>query len=208
SIEETPKNKVRMINHWDDMDGSVERGYAGQSFFYKDYKFIKDRQRIYDYARLLSSVGINALTINNVNVHKMETELLTDTYLSDVKQTADSFNQYGITMYISINYAVLIELAILTTADQLDKDVIAFGEKTAKHVYDVVPNLGGFLVKADSENRPGPFTYGRDHAQGANMLGKAVEPYGGKVIWRCFVYNNKQDWRDRKTDRARAAHDH
>lgn len=208
SIKETPKNKVRMINHWDDMDGSVERGYAGKSFFFDDYKFIKDRQRIHDYARLLSSVGINALTINNVNVHRIETELVTDTYLSDVKQTSDIFNQYGITMYLSINYAAPIELGILTTADPLDKDVIAFWEKTAKHVYDVVPNLGGFLVKADSENRPGPFTYGRDHAQGANMLGKAVEPYGGKVIWRCFVYNNKQDWRDRKTDRARAAHDH
>ena len=208
SIKETPKNKVRMINHWDDMDGSVERGYAGKSFFFDDYKFIKDRQRIHDYARLLSSVGINALTINNVNVHRIETELVTDTYLSDVKQTSDIFNQYGITMYLSINYAAPIELGILTTADPLDKDVIAFWEKTAKHVYDVVPNLGGFLFKADSENRPGPFTYGRDHAQGANMLGKAVEPYGGKVIWRCFVYNNKQDWRDRKTDRARAAHDH
>lgn len=207
-IEETPKNHIRMINHWDDMDGSVERGYAGQSFFYKDYKFIKDRQRIHDYARLLSSVGINALTINNVNVHRKETELLTDTYLADVKQTSDIFNQYGITMYLSINYAAPIELGVLTTADPLDDDVIEFWEKTAKHVYDVVPNLGGFLVKADSENRPGPFTYDRNHAEGANMLGKAVEPYGGKVIWRCFVYNNKQDWRDRKTDRARAAYDH
>lgn len=208
SIEEAPKNHIRMINHWDDMDGSVERGYAGQSFFYKDYKFIKDRQRIHDYARLLSSVGINALTINNVNVHRKETELLTDTYLADVKQTSDIFNQYGITMYLSINYAAPIELGVLTTADPLDKGVIEFWEKTAKHVYDVVPNLGGFLVKADSENRPGPFTYDRNHAEGANMLGKAVEPYGGKVIWRCFVYNNKQDWRDRKTDRARAAYDH
>lgn len=208
SIEEAPKNHIRMINHWDDMDGSVERGYAGRSFFYKDYKFIKDRQRIHDYARLLSSVGINALTINNVNVHRKETELLTDTYLADVKQTSDIFNQYGITMYLSINYAAPIELGVLTTADPLDEGVIEFWEKTAKHVYDVVPKLGGFLVKADSENRPGPFTYDRNHAEGANMLGKAVEPYGGKVIWRCFVYNNKQDWRDRKTDRARAAYDH
>ncbi|GAA4077858.1 alpha-glucuronidase family glycosyl hydrolase [Amphibacillus indicireducens] len=208
SIKETPKNKIRMINHWDDMNGSVERGYAGKSFFFDDYQFIKDRQRVYDYARLLSSVGINALTINNVNVHRIETELVTDTFLSDVKQTSDIFNQYGITMYLSINYAAPVELGVLTTADPLDEDVIAFWGKTAKHVYDVVPNLGGFLVKADSENRPGPFTYGRDHAQGANMLGKAVEPYGGKVIWRCFVYNNKQDWRDRKTDRARAAYDH
>jgi len=208
SIKETPKNKIRMINHWDDMDGSVERGYAGESFFFKDYKFIKDRQRIHDYARLLSSVGINALTINNVNVHKIETELVTDTYLADVKLTSDIFNQYGITMYLSINYAAPIELGVLDTADPLDKNVIAFWEKTAKRVYEVVPNLGGFLVKADSENRPGPFTYNRDHAEGANMLGKALEPYGGIVIWRCFVYNNKQDWRDRKTDRARAAYDH
>nr|WP_231841409.1 alpha-glucuronidase [Amphibacillus xylanus] len=208
SIKETPKNKIRMINHWDDMDGSVERGYAGESFFFKDYKFIKDRQRIHDYARLLSSVGINALTINNVNVHKIETELVTDTYLADVKLTSDIFNQYGITMYLSINYAAPIELGVLDTADPLDENVIAFWEKTAKRVYEVVPNLGGFLVKADSENRPGPFTYNRDHAEGANMLGKALEPYGGIVIWRCFVYNNKQDWRDRKTDRARAAYDH
>lgn len=207
AVKEAPKNDIRMLNHWDDMDGSVERGYAGESFFFKDYKFIKDRQRIHDYARLISSVGINALTINNVNVHKIESELITDTYLADVKQTSDIFNQYGITMYLSINYAAPIEIGGLDTADPLDKDVIAFWEKTAEHVYNVVPKLGGFLVKADSENRPGPFTYNRNHAEGANMLGKAVEPYGGKVIWRCFVYNNKQDWRDRTTDRARAAYD-
>jgi len=207
AVKETPKNDIRMLNHWDDMDGSVERGYAGESFFFKDYKFIKDRQRIHDYARLISSVGINALTINNVNVHKIESELITDTFLADVKQTSDIFNQYGITMYLSINYAAPIEIGGLDTADPLDKDVIAFWEKTAEHVYNVVPKLGGFLVKADSENRPGPFTYNRNHAEGANMLGKAVEPYGGKVIWRCFVYNNKQDWRDRTTDRARAAYD-
>lgn len=207
AIDESPKNEIRMINHWDDMDGSVERGYAGESFFFKNYKFIKDRQRIHDYARLLSSVGINALTINNVNVHKIESELITDTFLADVKQTSDIFNQYGITMYLSINYAAPIEIGGLDTADPLDKDVIAFWEKTAKHVYETVPKLGGFLVKADSENRPGPFTYDRDHAEGANMLGDAVAPYGGIVIWRCFVYNNKQDWRDRTTDRARAAYD-
>lgn len=208
AIEESPKNKIRMINHWDDINGSVERGYAGQSFFFKDDQFIKDRQRIHDYARLLSSVGINALTINNVNVHEIESELITDTYLTDVKQTSDIFNQYGITIYLSINYAAPIEIGSLTTADPLSEDVIAFWQKTADHVYQRVPNLGGFLVKADSENRPGPFTYGRNHAEGANMLAKAIEPYGGKLIWRCFVYNNKQDWRDRTIDRARAAYDH
>ncbi|MBM7542616.1 alpha-glucuronidase family glycosyl hydrolase [Amphibacillus cookii] len=208
SIKEKPKNSIRMINHWDDMDGSVERGYAGPSFFYKDYQFIKDRQRIHDYARLLSSIGINALTINNVNVHQIESKLITDMYLADVKQTSDIFNQYGITVYLSINYAAPIEIGGLDSADPLETKVIAFWKETVKHVYQKVPKLGGFLVKADSENRPGPFTYGRNHAEGANMLADAIAPYGGKVIWRCFVYNCKQDWRDRRTDRARAAYDH
>ncbi|SEN88499.1 alpha-glucuronidase [Amphibacillus marinus] len=208
NITEQPKNPVRMINHWDDMDGSVERGYAGRSFFYEDYQFIQDRQRIQDYARLLSSVGINALTINNVNVHQKETELITDTYLKEVSQTSDIFNQYGITMYLSINYAAPIEIGGLNTADPLDEGVKRFWQDTVANVYQAVPRLGGFLVKADSENRPGPFTYGRNHAEGANMLAEAIKPFGGKVIWRCFVYDCKQDWRDRKTDRARAAYDH
>ncbi|WP_017472993.1 alpha-glucuronidase family glycosyl hydrolase [Amphibacillus jilinensis] len=207
-IKERPKNAIRMINHWDDMDGSVERGYAGESFFYKDYQFIKDRQRINDYARLLSSIGINALTINNVNVHQIESKLITDRYLADVKQTSDIFYQYGITVYLSINYAAPIEIGGLNSADPLETKVMTFWKETVKHVYQKVPKLGGFLVKADSENRPGPFTYGRNHAEGANMLADAVAPYGGKIIWRCFVYNCKQDWRDRKTDRARAAYDH
>ncbi|MCZ0704278.1 alpha-glucuronidase [Natronobacillus azotifigens] len=208
SIKEVPKNAIRMINQWDDMNGSVERGYAGESIFYKDYQFSKDRQRIYDYARLLSSVGINAITINNVNVHQIESKLITDTYLAEVKQTSDIFNQFGITLFLSINYAAPIEIGGLDSADPLDPKVRAFWKDIAQHVYEVVPNLGGFLVKADSENRPGPFTYGRNHAEGANMLAEAMEPYGGKVIWRCFVYNCKQDWRDRTTDRARAAYDH
>ncbi|SDC21793.1 alpha-glucuronidase [Pelagirhabdus alkalitolerans] len=205
---EAPKNAFRMINHWDDMNGDVERGYAGQSFFYDDYQFIKDRARIHDYARLLSSVGINALTINNVNVHQVESHLITDKYLDEVKQTSDIFNQYGITMYLSINYASPIEFGGLDTADPLDERVIQFWKQTVQHVYKRVPQLGGFLVKADSENRPGPFTYDRNHAEGANMLADALAPFGGIVIWRCFVYNCKQDWRDRKTDRARAAYDH
>lgn len=208
SIKEVPKNPIRMINQWDDMDGSVERGYAGESIFYKDYQFIKDRQRIFDYARLLSSVGINAITINNVNVHQIESRLITSTYLKEVKQTSDIFNQFGITLYLSINYAAPIEIGGLDSADPLEPKVKTFWKDIAEQVYRVVPNLGGFLVKADSENRPGPFTYGRNHAEGANMLAESIEPYGGKVIWRCFVYNCKQDWRDRTTDRARAAYDH
>ncbi|PXW90921.1 alpha-glucuronidase [Streptohalobacillus salinus] len=207
SMTEVPKNPVRMINQWDDMNGEVERGYAGESFFYKDYQFIKDRQRIYDYARLLAAAGINAISINNVNVHENETDLIFDRYLMDVKQTSDIFNQFGITLFLSINYAAPMEKGI-ASADPLDKDVQAFWKARAQAIYQVIPNFGGFLVKADSENRPGPFTYGRNHAEGANMLAEALEPYGGLVIWRCFVYNCKQDWRDRQTDRARAAYDH
>jgi alpha-glucuronidase len=206
-VKEVPKNPIRMINQWDDMNGEVERGYAGKSFFYDQYEFIKDRTRVKDYARLLSSVGINAISINNVNVHENETDLIFDRYLADVKQTADIFSMYGIDLYLSINYAAPMEKG-LTTADPLDADVQAFWKERAKVIYSFIPNFGGFLVKADSENRPGPFTYGRNHAEGANMLAEALAPFGGKVIWRCFVYNCKQDWRDRQTDRARAAYDH
>src|SRR5690625_7995843 len=110
-------------------------------------------------------------------------------------------------MYIKLIYASPNVIGEIDTSDPMYKDVIAFWEKTAEHVYNVVPKLGGFFVTADSENRPGPFTYNRNHAEGANMLGKAVEPYGGNVIWRCFVYNNKQHWRDRTTDRAPAGQD-
>ncbi len=205
-ICENPQIPFRMINHWDNMAGDIERGYSGNSFFYDDYKIIID-DRTYMYARLMASVGINAIAINNVNVHKIETRLITDTYLNEVKQISDIFNSYGIKLYLSINFAAPMELSDIDNCDPLDKDVIAWWESAAAHIYEVIPEFGGFLVKADSEGRPGPFTYGRTHAEGANMLARVIKPYGGIVIWRCFVYNCKQDWRDRKTDRARAGYD-
>lgn len=203
---ENPTSMIRMINHWDNIDGSIERGYAGKSIFFRDNKFIMDMKRIRDYARLLASVGINGLTINNVNVHYHETLLIAD-FLPDVAKVADIFRQYGIKVYLSINYSSPIQLGGLSTADPLDPAVQSWWCSKAAEVYQAIPDLGGFLVKADSEHRPGPFTYGRDHADGANMLAKALQPYGGIVIWRCFVYNCKQDWRDRITDRANAAYD-
>ncbi|WP_445661542.1 alpha-glucuronidase family glycosyl hydrolase [Bacillus sp. FSL K6-3431] len=206
-ISEKPRNQLRMINQWDNMDGSIERGYAGSSIFYQDNQFIGDGKRIEDYARLLSSVGINAISINNVNVHKVETRLITD-LLPEVKKTAAIFRKYGITLFLSINYSSPIEIGGLTTADPLDQDVQVWWAEAAKNIYAQIPDFGGFVVKADSEHRPGPFTYGRDHTDGANMLAKALKPHDGIVIWRCFVYNCLQDWRDRKTDRARAAYDH
>ncbi|MFS0862629.1 alpha-glucuronidase family glycosyl hydrolase [Fredinandcohnia sp. 179-A 10B2 NHS] len=207
-IVEAPVNQLRMINHWDNMDGSIERGYAGKSIFYKDYQFIRNWNRIKDYARLLSSVGINGVSINNVNVHEIESKLITSEYLPDVAKVADIFRGYGIKTYLSANYASPIQLGDLDTADPLDEGVRSWWKEKVKEVYNYIPDFGGFVVKADSEHRPGPFTYNRTHADGANMLGEALKPFGGVVFWRCFVYNCLQDWRDRKTDRARAAYDH
>jgi alpha-glucuronidase len=207
-IIENPKNQLRMLNQWDNMDGSIERGYAGKSIFYKDNQFTDELNRIEDYARLLSSVGINGIAINNVNVHKVETDLITSILLPKVAEVAAIFRAYGITTYLSVNYASTITIGNLTTADPLDPEVRQWWKEKAEEIYRYIPDFGGFLVKADSEHRPGPFTYGRNHADGANMLAEALQPFNGIVLWRCFVYNCLQNWRDRSTDRARAAYDH
>jgi alpha-glucuronidase len=207
-LVEKPAARLRMINHWDNMDGSIERGYAGRSIFYRDGKFSMDRKRIRDYARMMAAVGLNAISINNVNVHETETNLIASERLPSVAAVADIFREYGIQLYLSVNFASPIAYGGLTTADPLDPEVRRFWADRAADLYRHVPDFGGFLVKADSEFQPGPFTYGRDHADGANMLAEALRPYGGIVIWRCFVYDCLQDWRDRKTDRARAAYDH
>ncbi|NLL72373.1 MAG: alpha-glucuronidase [Clostridiales bacterium] len=206
NLMENPKNNIRIFNHWDNMDGSIERGYSGNSFFFEnDQVLINERTR--DYARLAASIGINATVINNVNVLEAATDLITDRYLNKLAEMSDIFEGYGIKMYLSANFAAPIEIGGLPVSDPLDKDVILWWEKCIKNVYDKIPGFGGFLIKADSEGRPGPFTYGRTHADGANMLAKALKPYEGILIWRCFVYNCLQDWRDYKTDRARSAYD-
>lgn len=207
-IIENPKNQLRMMNHWDNMDGSIERGYAGRSIFFKDHQFVQDDARIRDYARLMASIGINGIAINNVNVHEVETRLITPEFLPDVAKVAGIFRAYGIKTFLSVNYASPIQLAGIATADPLDEKVADWWKDKAQEIYSYIPDFGGFVVKADSEGRPGPFTYNRTHADGSNMLADALEPFGGIVIWRCFVYNCLQDWRDRKTDRARAAYDH
>ncbi len=206
--EECPVNRLRMINQWDNADGSIERGYAGNSIFYEDGKIVTDTSRIRDYARMLASVGINAISINNVNVHEIETRFITEEGLPDVARVADVFREYGIALFLSINFAAPLAIGGVGTADPLDPNVRQWWAETANRIYRHIPDFGGFVVKADSEHRPGPFAYGRDHADGANMLAGALEPHGGLVIWRCFVYNCMQDWRDRSTDRARAAYDH
>ncbi|WP_239619035.1 alpha-glucuronidase family glycosyl hydrolase [Cohnella mopanensis] len=208
NVREIPSNGLRMINHWDNMDGSIERGYAGNSIFFRDNRMIAETGRLRDYARLLASGAINAVSINNVNVHREESKLITEPILPDVARVANIFRDYGIRLYLSANFAGPMEIGGLETADPLHPDVCAWWKDTAERIYRWIPDFGGFVVKADSEFRPGPFTYGRNHADGANMFADALKPFGGEVIWRCFVYDCLQDWRDRITDRARAAYDH
>lgn len=202
-----PSNPLRMMNHWDNMDGSIERGYSGESFFFENDDMYVD-ERTVDYARFMASVGINGIVINNVNVKGAATYLITDRFFDKVKELQDIFADYGIKLYLSINFAAPIELGGLEVCDPLDEGVIAWWQAKSKEVFEKLPGFGGYLVKADSEGRPGPFTYGRTQADGANMLADAVAPYGGIIIWRCFVYNCTQDWRDYKTDRARAGYDY
>ena len=205
--EAAPSNPLRMMNHWDNMDGSIERGYSGESFFFENDDMYVD-ERTVDYARFMASVGINGIVINNVNVKGAATYLITDRFFDKVKELQDIFADYGIKLYLSINFAAPIELGGLEVCDPLDEGVIAWWQAKSKEVFEKLPGFGGYLVKADSEGRPGPFTYGRTQADGANMLADAVAPYGGIIIWRCFVYNCTQDWRDYKTDRARAGYDY
>nr|WP_269140722.1 alpha-glucuronidase family glycosyl hydrolase [Radiobacillus kanasensis] len=207
-IVDSPRNQIRMLNQWDNMNGSVERGYSGNSIFYENNQVTTNLERIKDYARMLSSVGINAISINNVNVWEVETNLITGKFLPDVAKVADTLRAYGLKTFLSINFASPIELGDLSTADPLDASVKSWWKEKVKEIYQYIPDFGGFVVKADSEHRPGPFSYERDHADGANMLGEALQPFDGIVVWRCFVYNCMQDWRDRSTDRARAAYDH
>ena len=207
SVSERPACPLRMLNHWDNADGSIERGYSGRSFFFRDRELIVDDRTLF-YARLCASVGINATVINNVNVHEDATKLITDEYLPKLREMAECLDAYGVKLYICVNFAASMQLGGCDVSDPLDPGVIAFWEKATAHVYEAVPMLGGFLVKADSEGRPGPHTYGRTQADGANMLAKALAPYGGKLIWRCFVYNCSQDWRDTNTDRACAAYNY
>jgi len=204
--KENPAVPLRMLNHWDNLDGSVERGYAGTSIFWDGGGLASDLSRVADYARLLASVGINGISVNNVNVHADETALI-GPKLPLVARLADIFRPWGIRIFLSVSYASPVELGGLPTADPLDPQVQNWWAERARAIYSRIPDFGGFVVKADSEHRPGPFTYGRDHAQGANMLARALGPYGGIVVWRCFVYNCTQDWRDYKTDRAKAAYD-
>ncbi|MFD7712264.1 alpha-glucuronidase [Streptomyces sp. NPDC059786] len=210
-----PALALRMLDHWDNVAvhpvmGQVERGYAGGSLFWADGRARAEPaglERIRAYGRLLAACGINAVSVNNVNVHETEAHLLTDR-IGEVAAIAAALRPYGIRVHLSVSFAAPVLLGGLPTADPLDEEVRAWWAGATRHVYEEIPDFGGYVVKADSEGQPGPFAYGRSHADGANLLAAALAPHGGTVHWRAFVYDHRQDWRDRATDRARAAYDH
>ena len=189
--KQEPKFKLRLLNHWDNLDGSIERGYAGESIF---EWFKLDEQLIRDYARANASIGINGSVLNNVNASP---KMLTKPYLKEVKKIADILRPYGIRVFLSINFATPMALGQTTTADPKDASVRKWWKGKAKEIYKLIPDFGGFLVKANSEGQPGPGDYHRTHADGANMLAEALEPYQGIVMWRCFVYGANHRGEDR-----------
>ena len=186
-----PAFNLRLLNHWDNLDGSIERGYAGESIF---EWFHLNEQLIREYARANASIGINGSVLNNVNASP---KMLTKPYLQEVKKIADILRPYGIKVYLSINFATPMALKETKTADPIDKSVAKWWKKKAKEIYKLIPDFGGFLVKANSEGQPGPGDFGRTHADGANMLADALKPFGGIVMWRCFVYGANHKGEDR-----------
>lgn len=226
SEKSAPNQALRMINHWDQVDGTIERGYAGESIFFgrfgsndntdtgsfavKDIGtdiFRNDFTRLEMYARFLASIGINAISLNNVNVRALGTNLIISPYIEKVGEIASLFATFGLKTFLAINWAAPKLIGGLETSDPLDEKVSSWWQQTIDHIYNVIPDFSGFVVKADSEGEPGPYQYGRNHADGANMLAKPFEKYGGLVIWRTFVYNSQTDWRNRKNDRAKAAYE-
>ncbi len=214
---QSPVCELRMLDSWDNPDGSVERGYAGRSLWFEGGGFSYEPDRIRQLGRMLASAGINVLCLNNVNVGTAARALIGER-LPETAELARILRPFGVRLMLSVDYSAPLFLrdpdpisgetrAPLTTADPLDGDVRRWWRDRAARVYRAIPDLAGFLVKADSEHRPGPNTYGRSHAQGANMLAEALAPFGGLLVWRAFVYNCMQDWRDTATDRPCAAYE-
>nr|WP_235996778.1 alpha-glucuronidase family glycosyl hydrolase [Pseudoxanthomonas beigongshangi] len=197
-IHEAPRLKLRLLNHWDDLDGHVERGYAGASLW--DWHKLPDWRdpRYTDYARANASLGINGTVLNNVNANALS---LTPMYLEKAAALADVFRPYGIRVYLSARFSAPIEIGGLDSADPLDPRVRRWWREKAREIHGLIPDFGGFLVKANSEGQPGPQDYGRSHADGANLLADALADYGGVVMWRAFVYSHEVP-----DDRARQAH--
>lgn len=197
SITQKPSYDIRILNHWDNLDGTIERGYAGHSLWKWEDLPNKISPRYEEYARANASVGINATVLNNVNASP---NMLRKDYLQKVKVLADIFRPYGIKVYLSVNFSSPKVLGGLENSDPLNKDVQEWWKDKASDIYKIIPDFGGFLVKANSEGQPGPQDYGRTHADGANMMADVLKPYGGMVMWRAFVYSPS------KEDRAKQAY--
>lgn len=190
-----PKFPRRILDHWDNLDGTIERGYAGRSIFFSAHlKGQAWANRIKEYARANASIGLNGSVLNNVNA---DPKVLTAEYIDTVCMIANVLRPYGIKVYLSVNFGSPKALGYTKTADPLDKSVIKWWREKANEIYKRIPDFGGFLVKANSEGQPGPFDYGRTHADGANMLADALAPHGGIVMWRSFVYGAKHKDEDR-----------
>ena len=202
--KEAPSAPIRWVNQWDNFDGSIERGYAGRSIFFADGHVRQDLSRASDYARLLSSIGLNGCTINNVNA---DLRTLDPDMLHELARIADAFRPWGVRMSLSVDLSSPQVVGRLPTFDPMDPGVISWWQQKTDEIYKLIPDFGGFVVKADSEGRAGPSQYGRTPAQAANVLARALQPHHGIVLYRGFVYNHHLDWADLKADRARAGYD-
>ena len=194
--ESHPAFRLRILNHWDNLDGSIERGYAGNSIFWDDTPSLAtvNAPLIRQYAEACASIGINGVVLNNVNASP---DMLTRPYLNKVRAIADLLRPWGIRVYLSVNFGSPKALGQTSTADPLNPSVRLWWQKKTKEIYNLIPDFGGYLVKANSEGQPGPFDYGRTHADGANMLADALRPFDGIVMWRSFVYGAKHKGEDR-----------
>jgi alpha-glucuronidase len=199
---EQPYNSVRWIDQWDNLNGTIERGYAGPSIFFENGRVRGDLTRVREYARLLASIGINGCNINNVNA---DLHVLDDDFIDQVVPIADIFRSWGIRISMAVDLSTPKQAGGLDTFDPLDPKVAAWWRDKVARIHARIPDFGGFTVKADSEGRLGPSTYGRTPADAANVIARALKPHGGIVFYRAFVYNHHLDWNDLKADRAKAA---
>ncbi|HET9217013.1 MAG TPA: alpha-glucuronidase family glycosyl hydrolase [Terriglobia bacterium] len=202
--KENPYSPIRWINHWENLDGSIERGYGGRSIFWENGRARQDLSRVSDYGRLLASLGISGCSINNVNA---DPRVISTEFLPEIARVADALRPWGVKVVLAVDFGSPRTVGGLTTFDPLDPAVIAFWKNKVDEIYRAVPDLGGLVLKADSEGRIGPSAVGRTHADAANLIARALKPHGGYFFYRGFVYDNRMDWRNLKNDRARAAND-
>jgi alpha-glucuronidase len=202
--KQSPAVPVRWVNQWDNLDGSIERGYGGRSIFWENGQARQDLSRVSEYGRLLASVGINGCSINNVN---SDLRILTLETIAQAARIADAFRPWGVQVVLSVDFGSPKSMGGLDTFDPLDPRVADWWKSKVDDVYRAIPDLGGFVMKADSEGRVGPSAYGRTHADAANVVARALKPHGGRIFYRGFVYDHHMDWQNPKNDRARAAYD-